>query len=344
MVVTNSLTGGGAERSMNLVCNELTKRGWPVSLVPINSGEPDQVNPTCEIFPLGRKWKGTLKSTLAAIYRFNLVVNSWRPDVIVLNCDLPELFGSILFGKHQLVALEHTSKPWSQRTLLGKIVRRVLKFRKTIWVAVSPHLTIWPSLEKPKAVLQNPVLLPKKNETPGINSEIKRLIFIGRLSQEKRPDLALEVARLTNLELIIIGDGLMKDDLEQRVSSKAINTKFLGWIENPWSIIQAGDLLLVTSLFEGDGLIVIEGMAHDVPMLLSDIPDLRRFKFPERNYRRNVTEFVDQCKTFQYKLEELRIPQEIVTDILDARSIVVIGSLWEKFLDGETHLALNTNN
>ena len=36
MVVTNSLAGGGAERSMNLLVNELASRGMALSLVPIN--------------------------------------------------------------------------------------------------------------------------------------------------------------------------------------------------------------------------------------------------------------------------------------------------------------------
>ena len=240
MIVTNSLSGGGAERSMNLLSNELTKRDWPVSLVPINSGKPDQVVPVCEVFPLDRKWNGSFMNTIVALWKFNKVVSSWQPDVIILNCDLPELFGALLFGKHNLVALEHASQPWGQRKLLGKVVRRILKLRKTTWAAVSTHLTIWPSKDKPNAVLQNSVLLPNEYKTGVIDSEIKRLVFIGRLSHEKRPDLALEIAKLTNLELIIIGDGLMKEELEKKALRESIKALFLGWAKNPWSEIQSG--------------------------------------------------------------------------------------------------------
>ena len=326
MIVTNSLSGGGAERSMNLLSNELTKRGWPVSLVPINSGTPDQVVPACEVFPLDRKWNGSLANTIAALWKFNKIVSSWEPDVIVLNCDLPELFGAMLFGKHNLVALEHATQPWGQRKPLGKVVRRILRFRKTTWAAVSTHLTIWPSKDRPNTVLQNSVLLPKENTTRVIESEIKRLIFIGRLSHEKRPDLALEIAKLTNLELIIIGDGLMKEQLEKKALHELIGTSFLGWVKDPWSEIQPGDLLVVTSSFEGDGLIVIEGLAHGIPMLLSDISDLRRFNFPERNYGKDINCFVAHCENFRHKLHDLCVPVDISTRILEGRSIEFIGT------------------
>ena len=333
MIVTNSLSGGGAERSMNLLSNELTKRGWSVSLVPINSGTPDQVVPACEVFPLDRKWNGSTADTIVALWKFNKIVSSWEPDVIVLNCDLPELFGALLFGKHNLVALEHTSQPWGQRKPLGKIVRRILKLRKTTWAAVSTHLTIWPLKDKPNTVLQNSVLLPEENTTRVIGREIKRLVFIGRLSHEKRPDLALEIAKLTNLELIIIGHGLMNEELEKKALYESIRVSFLGWVKDPWSEIQSGDLLVVTSSFEGDGLIVIEGLAHGIPMLLSDISDLRRFNFPERNYGKDFNGFVAKCENFRHKLHDLCVPVGISTRILEGRSIEIIGTSWESFLN-----------
>jgi glycosyltransferase involved in cell wall biosynthesis len=333
MIVTNSLAGGGAERSMNLVCNELVKRGWPISLVPINSGTSDQVIPMCEVFPLERKWHGTFMNMVVTLWKFNSLVNSWRPDVIVLNCDLPELFGAILFGKHNLVVMEHTSKPWGQRVLLGKIVRRNLKLRKTTWAAVSNHLTIWPSGEKPTAVLQNPVLLPKENETLVTDNDIKRLIFIGRLSHEKRPELALEIAKLTNLKLIIIGDGLMKEELEKKANLESIKATFLGWIENPWLKIRSGDLLIVTSSFEGDGLIVIEGMQKGIPILLSDILDFRRFGLPERNYCQTVEDFIARINEYHEDLYLMTLPENIVSPILVSRSLEVVGDSWEEFLN-----------
>ena len=157
MIVTNSLTGGGAERSMNLVCNELSRRGWPIALVPINSGPPDQVRPLCDVFALERQLGTGLINTLQAARRFNQIVKSWKPDVLILNCALPELFGATLYNSQQLVVLEHSSNPWVNRNFMGRVIRKILSFRKTKWIEGSAHLNIWPSGNKPLFVLQNQV-------------------------------------------------------------------------------------------------------------------------------------------------------------------------------------------
>ena len=332
MIVTNSLTGGGAERSMNLVANELSKRGFTVSLIPINSGPSDRIIPECEVFELHRQWKGNLLDTGAAIWRFNSVVKAWNPDVLILNCDLPELFGSLLFGKYNLVVLEHASNPWANRVLFGKIVRMLLESRNTVWIAVSSHLTIWPKKWRPTAILQNPII-PLDSVTPLIpGDQIKRLIVIGRLSAEKKPEIAIELARRTHLDLLIIGDGRMKADLETKCREESIKATFLGRIDDPWIEVQSGDLLIVPSESEGDGLVIIEGLQMGVPMLMSDIQDLRRFKFPNRNYCKDVEEFEKRCTSFQGHLMDLSVPDELAADILQLRTISRVGLSWEEFL------------
>jgi glycosyltransferase involved in cell wall biosynthesis len=176
-------------------------------------------------------------------------------------------------------------------------------------------------------------LLPSENELGYLESEIKRLVFVGRLSHEKRPDLALEIAKATGLELTVMGEGVMKVELERKAFQESIKSFFLGWVRDPWSEIQPGDLLLITSSFEGDGLIVIEGLARGLPMLVADIPDLRRFNFPDRNYGKNLMGFVAQCENYRHRLQDLRVPEEISLGIVEGRSPKIVGQAWLKFLN-----------
>ena len=336
MLVTNSLSGGGAERSMNLLSRELTQRGWHVSLIPINAGRMDQVIPTCEVFPLNRKWNAGFKSTALALKNMNQIVRLWRPDILVLNCDLPELFGACLLGKYNLVAIEHSSNPWSHRPILGKIVRKILTLRKVTWVAVSNHLYIWPSRNLPVKVLQNPVTPAEKIRTQGLKSSINRLVYIGRLSSEKRPKIALDLASSESMRIVMIGDGILRDQLEHQARSELIDAIFLGHVDNPWLEIQTGDLLIVPSAFEGDGLVVLEGLQQNVPMLLADIPDLRRFGLPEKNYCANLCDFTSRIKDFAENLDSLEIPASEVEKLLLERNLRVIGTAWETFLEKGT--------
>lgn len=333
MFVTNSLTGGGAERSMNLVSNELTKRGWPIALVPINASEADLVTPACEIFPLNRHWQGNIFNTSSAILKFNKVVKSWKPDVIVLNCDLPELFGVFLNRRLKIVVVEHSNLAWSQRVRLGKLVRKILSRRKAVWVAVSSHLRIWPDGHVPRAVLQNP-LTPSTRATRAdhASSILKRLVFLGRLSPEKRPELLLEIGDQSGFEVEIIGDGFLKKQLQDEATKRNLKVTFSGYVHNPWSHFQPGDLLIVPSASEGDGLVVIEGMELRIPMLLSDIADFRRFGFPDLNYCNEANEFVARANQYQTKLNLLIVPEDIRNMMLASRSLGHVGDMWEEFL------------
>lgn len=337
MIVTNSLTGGGAERSMNLVANELTTRGIPVALVPINAGPSDQVIPRCEVFPLQRQWRGSLRSTISSIWNFNRVVKSWKPDVIVLNCDLPELFGVFLFSSQKIVAVEHINHPWITRKRFGRFVRKALEIRKTTWVAVSEHLAIWPNQRTPSGVLLNPIVA----EAQLINGnssyldgfhELKRLVFIGRLTEQKRPDWVLEIASQTQLPAEFMGEGTMMKRLIEMATFNNLDVKFLGQVIDPWSTVKEGDLLVVPSKYEGDGLVVIEALHNRVPMLLASIPDFRRFGFPEANYCFGIADFVQKIGSYSKNLNDLLIPKELSKSLLNSRSIHKVGDSWEEFL------------
>ena len=333
MIVTNSLSGGGAERSMNLLSTELTERGWHVSLIPINASRIDQIVPTCEVFPLNRKWNDGLKSTVLALKNLNRIARLWRPDIVALNCDLPELFGACLLGNYNLIAIEHSSNPWSQRPNLGKMVRKILTFRKVTWVAVANHLCIWPTRNLPSKVLQNPLTPAGEVRTQEPHSSIKRLVYIGRLSSEKRPKIALDLALSESMEVVMIGDGILREQLENQARRDLINAIFLGHVDNPWLEIQSGDLLIVPSAFEGDGLVVLEGLQQNVPMLLADIPDLRRLRLPEKNYCTNPYDFSLRIKDFAENLEGLKVPSSQSEKLVRERNLEVIGTEWETFLE-----------
>lgn len=332
MFVTNSLTGGGAERSMNLVSNELFKRGWKVVVVPINKGPNDQIVPLCEVISLNRNWQSGPLKTALEIIRFNKVVKFWQPDVIILNCELPELFGAALFRYQNLVVLQHTTQPWAGRLRLGRIIRKVLSYKKTTWTAVSSHLGIWPNGRAPQAILQNPVVERRVTRDLAEQQELERIIFIGRLSVEKRPEILIDISSVTGKPILFIGDGSNMQSLKEKCHQKGIVAEFAGQIRDPWSKVKSGDLLIVPSSFEGDGLVVIEALLNGVPLLVADIPDFRRFGFPKLNYCLSVEDYIVAIDEFGGALSNFVIPIDVSKPLIDGRSIDIIGDQWEKFL------------
>ncbi|HRF96271.1 MAG TPA: glycosyltransferase family 1 protein [Aggregatilineales bacterium] len=104
------------------------------------------------------------------------------------------------------------------------------------------------------------------------------LLYVGRLSNEKRIDLLRPLLeRLPNTRLALVGDGPARADLEEHF--KGLPVKFMGrMVGVPLSQAYAsGDVFTFASSLETFGLVVVEAMAAGLPVVssrLGGIPDV----------------------------------------------------------------------
>ena len=330
-IVTNSISGGGAERSMNLLANELVDRKFKVALFAINDSVEDFVNLNCPIYTTGRQWKSGLFDTLRSFGNFSKLIRNFMPDITIVNCDLPELFTSLTPNIGKLICVEHVNKPWITRKYLGFIVRRILKIRKVLWVAVSDFLEIWPFGLKPNFVIENPLIEKRTIKLNADLRQIRELIFIGRLTKQKNPLKVIEVAKILNLPCIFVGDGELKDEIEEKARSLGCQIQLHGFKKDLWRMVAPEQLLIVPSIYEGDGLVVLEAIQNQVPILISDIPEFRRFKLKSINYAKTIDEYVNKIRQAK-DINEFVVPESIAKQVLSNRNINLIGKNWEKII------------
>ncbi|MFA6599595.1 MAG: glycosyltransferase family 4 protein [Candidatus Omnitrophota bacterium] len=122
----------------------------------------------------------------------------------------------------------------------------------------------------------------------GVSDEDLVLIFSGKLSQRKGPDLILKAVKLLptslnkRITVIFLGNGDMKGQLEQLAASeRSVKAVFVGF-QNQSQLSKyyhAADLLILPSRYgETWGLVVNEALRHGVPCVVSDavgcVPDL----------------------------------------------------------------------
>lgn len=108
-----------------------------------------------------------------------------------------------------------------------------------------------------------------------------RLSFVGRLSREKRPDLFVELAsRLSrelpdySLEFRIAGDGPLREEVDRLATSAAgagTRVSLVGQLADPSSLYDETDILVLTSEYEGTPNVVLEAMAHSIPVVASSV-------------------------------------------------------------------------
>ena len=129
-------------------------------------------------------------------------------------------------------------------------------------------------------------------EWPQYTSEdVPTIVFVGRLAVNKRPDEAIEAFRLARkviptLRMWVIGSGPMEEKL-RKIAPQGV--EFLGRIsdDQKHQCLARADLLVVTSVREGWGLVVTEAaqcgtvaVGYDVPGLNDSIKASKGFLVP----------------------------------------------------------------
>lgn len=109
-----------------------------------------------------------------------------------------------------------------------------------------------------------------------------RIGFLGRIVRYKGPQFLVKAFGLlthkykNKIELMIGGDGKYLNILKKLVFFHGLNdhVKFFGYIDDKQKFFEDIDILCVPSLKEAFGLVLVESMAHGVPVIASDIPGI----------------------------------------------------------------------
>jgi glycosyltransferase involved in cell wall biosynthesis len=105
------------------------------------------------------------------------------------------------------------------------------------------------------------------------------ILFVGRLTSQKNLGVVIRaMAELSDAHLTVIGDGEERTELESLTQSFGLaNVTFLGRLEPPEvrAAMLRASLLVLPSTHEGMPLVVLEAAAAGLPVVASDIPELR---------------------------------------------------------------------
>ena len=152
--------------------------------------------------------------------------------------------------------------------------------------AVNENLIKWLNLnDKSKEkyqVIYNGIrtndFIEKKNINKSNYNNIKFLI-VGSLTNQKGIDIAINLLaklKLTKWELHIAGEGQEMKKLIQLVDKFNLNNKifFLGFVKEIDYFYKESDILLITSRWEGFGLVALEALNSGMLIIYSKVPGL----------------------------------------------------------------------
>ncbi|MFH1459685.1 MAG: glycosyltransferase family 4 protein [Candidatus Omnitrophota bacterium] len=112
----------------------------------------------------------------------------------------------------------------------------------------------------------------------GISDEKLIVGMVGRLEPIKGPEYFVDMANLAckkynNLQFICAGEGSLRLSLQEKIEQLKIKDKFIftGWHNNVLEIISLLDILVLASLNEAVGLVLIEAQAQGVPVIATRV-------------------------------------------------------------------------
>lgn len=116
-----------------------------------------------------------------------------------------------------------------------------------------------------------------KRQELGISRDKFVIGHVGRFAKVKNHDFLIEVfkeinEKAQNSKLLLIGEGVLLEDMRKKVEELGVSNDvfFLQEREDVHEIMQAMDVLVMPSLYEGLPLSLVEAQASGLPCIVSD--------------------------------------------------------------------------
>lgn len=115
---------------------------------------------------------------------------------------------------------------------------------------------------------------PVTEDFAGDGAEPLNVIVPARLVDQKRPLIAVSAARIikdsgTPVVLHFFGDGPLHDTIERTADTLGVDVRFHGWVEDWFAECPKSGVVVLTSLAEGFGNVLVEAAAVGLPSVAS---------------------------------------------------------------------------
>jgi len=284
--IISSPKGGGAE----LLVRELHKiylgRGLDAYAIYMNGGsEGLDENETV----LGVNPRNPLNVFRIRRFLKQLLTKSSGELVVHVHLTWPFFYvtlASLGLENIKLIYTEHSTNNKRRNIPLLWVFERMLYARYTRIICISEGvrnaLAKWvgPKITPRLVTIPNGARIYSLAKRPALTGRLPRLVSVGSLSSRKNFSTAIRAIAQLRDEVdtyTIVGDGPERAALEQIIKNLALDdkVKLVGWSDNIESFLQAADIQLIPSLWEGFGLVAVEGMSTGLPVVASSVDGLR---------------------------------------------------------------------
>lgn len=287
---------GGAQNVAARLVLAFRERGYKATLGFLFEVDPSARHGVEDYFVVAKEKPETLAQWVSFLSRCHSEVTRRRPRLIIGFHPLANIIGALFcrFSSGRFVSTQ--AWPASEQSVVTARLESLLVRTPLVYANIAVSRFVASSFNhwgrsyagKTSVIYNEPPALPKVNEpvfhmrkTLGISYGALILGCIGRLHPQKNFRLAIKaMAHMSdNVHLYVAGSGveeLMLRDLAKR-QGVVDRIHFIGALfgADVTRFYRSVDLLLLTSIYEGHPLVMLEAMSAGTPVIAHNIPVMR---------------------------------------------------------------------
>ena len=279
--VNSSLSGGGAERVMTLLANQMAEDGYDVVMVLcVHNEEVYKLNEKVKYYYLNENNSNGLSMRLTRLKELRLAIKKEKPNVVISfmsQINMYSLIATIGLGIKVIVSERNDPKQRSKVHRIAENILYTLFADKIVFQTEFVKKYFNSFIQKKSEVIVNPIDVSILPQYTGRRE--KCIAGIGRLTSQKNFKLLIEAfvefdKKISGYTLHIFGDGELLNELKQLVHERNMSQKiiFHGYVSNIAEQICNYSMYVSTSNFEGISNAMLEAMAMGIPTICTDCP------------------------------------------------------------------------
>ena len=293
LYLITGLGGGGAEKVVADLADQMFQRGYQVKIAYLK-GEvvvrPE--NREIELVYLGLE---SVKNSKSVYKKYKELLQKFQPDVVhahMVHANIFARISRIFFPVPKLICTAHSNNEGGKgRMFAYRLTHHLSDLTTNVSQSASRSFEALGAVPKNgittvyNGINLNRFHSPEQTDhnmrlSLGLLDSDVMLLAVGRLHEAKDyPNLfnAIEILLKNNIEykhlhLFVVGDGDLKLELEQLIIDKELKNQvhLLGRRSDIPQLMSAADLFILSSSFEGFGLVVAEAMACQTYVVATD--------------------------------------------------------------------------
>lgn len=290
LYVITGLTGGGAEKVVAALADQMHLRGHQVKIAYLK-GQDIVVKPECKSIELIYLGFEKFNNYIFASKKYRTLILSFKPDIVhahMVHANIFVRLNRIICNVPKIICTAHSVNEGGKLRMGAYRITDSLSDINTNVSIVAVKAFIQKKAFKDTAIsvyngidldkFKNIKISQSKLNHGGENNKTKKILAVGRLNiQKDYPNLLnslliVKKEKKIDFKLFIVGEGEERKNILSLIQQFSLedNIELLGRRDDIPILMSEADIFVLSSAYEGFGLVVAEAMACETFVVATD--------------------------------------------------------------------------